>query len=234
MALLLPPCWLRCSNCGAIVVPRNAWCSQRSGRWHVPTNEEKTPCVNFISSFQNFRHLSFRLEGLCNRIVPIAEQSTDFRTFSYRKHRPTDLFGEGVWKRMEPRTHETDSALRRRHLLSTLTGSGCTCGGYAAGRLFIQEPRLAFGTDYQHEHLARKIGRANYSDSRWDRAFFGGRDSVLCWSQVTLHSAKNCKLFGQKHPNHRRRNIEQKRDGEDYCDVRFRSQGLHYVHNGSR
>jgi len=233
MALLLPPCWLRCSNCGAIVVPRNAWCSQRSGRWHVPTNEEKTPCVNFISSFQNFRHLSFRLEGLCNRIVPIAEQSTDFRTFSYRKHRPTDLFGEGVWKRMEPRTHETDSALRRRHLLSTLTGSGCTCGGYAAGRLFIQEPRLAFGTDYQHEHLAHKARRPHHHVSYCNRAHVGGFGHPVIRPQIKHSLVENCRLFGEKHPNHRRRNIEQKRDGEDYYDVRIRPQGLHYVHNGS-
>ena len=90
------PAWRTChraaSNCRAIVVPRDAWRSHRSGRWHVPTNEEKPPCVDFIFSFQNFRHLSFlsfRFKGLCNRIG----------SRRVERHRPTDLLGERVWKR---------------------------------------------------------------------------------------------------------------------------------------
>jgi hypothetical protein len=87
----LPPCWMLCFNCGAILVPRNAWCWHRSRRWYVPTNEEKTPCVDFVSSFQNFRHLTFQFDRLCNRIVSAIpgfwshshEKSTDFRIFSY-------------------------------------------------------------------------------------------------------------------------------------------------------
>jgi hypothetical protein len=66
----LLPCWMLCFNCSAIAVPRDGRCSHRTGRCYVPTNEEKTRCVDSISSFQDFRHLSFRLEGLCNGIVP--------------------------------------------------------------------------------------------------------------------------------------------------------------------
>ena len=57
----LPPCRLPCFNCGAIAVPREAWCSHWSGRWYVPTNQEKAPCV---VSFLLFKTSDIYLFGL--------------------------------------------------------------------------------------------------------------------------------------------------------------------------
>ena len=123
----LPPCWLLRFDCGAIAVPREAWCHW-SGRWYVPTNEGKTLCVDFISSFQTFRHLSFRLEGLCNRIVPLAEKSTTFRIFSYgrlcRLSRSL-LFGGEIKLGRKVGGHHGDAKLGRR-LSGAFGGHDCT------------------------------------------------------------------------------------------------------------
>jgi len=104
----------------------------RSGRGDGMCQQMKRKHRALISTllFQNFRHLSFRLEGLCNRIVPLVEKSTNLRTFSYRNIDRPIYLARVCGIRMEPRTHETDSPLRTRHLLSTLTGSGRTCGAY--------------------------------------------------------------------------------------------------------
>ena len=101
----LPPCWLLRFDCGAIAVPREAWCHW-SGRWYVPRNEEKARCVDFISSLQNFRRLSFQFEALCNRIVPgraaipgsCSHSRKNRRIFAHFRSDLAIYMGEGVEK----------------------------------------------------------------------------------------------------------------------------------------
>ena len=126
----LPPCWLVCFNCSAIVLPHYGRRSQRSGRWYVPTNEEKTPCVNFNSSLSKLPTSIFSVRGAMQSDSPTRGKIDEFAHIFISKHRPTDLFGESVWNKDGAENPRTDSPLRTRHLLSTLTGSGRTCGAY--------------------------------------------------------------------------------------------------------
>ena len=93
------PAWGICHRAGcdalavAIVVPRDGRCSQGSGRWYVPTNEEKTPCVDFIqvptSIFSVRGAMQSDSLGYPGLLVPLARKIDGFSHIFIWRARPS-------------------------------------------------------------------------------------------------------------------------------------------------